>query len=187
MRSRAWEAVCALFLGAAMANAVCIWFTSSWVLGQTKPSSSWTGVRQGQLDGLPSLVLTLAEDSGTLRQFLSCCVLLGFVQRSPLPEGRVDLSAADSGYRDSEIAIEGRLVLNIISRDSGSPHIIAQEAHVLLRTHTRGDSLTFQVKRIDRSLTPMEFAVEQTNADRARIHCVNCGEDAPTVKITKLD
>ena len=51
---------------------------------------------------------TGAMNQRDLGQFLSCCVLLGFVQVSPLPEGRVDLSAADPGYSDSEIAIISR-------------------------------------------------------------------------------
>lgn len=66
--------------------------------------ANWLGVWQGQLDGLPSVVLTLAKDSGTL---------------------------------------EGTLVLNIITRDNGSPHIVAREVHVMLRTRTQGDTLAF--------------------------------------------
>ena len=79
---------------------------------QSSSPSDWIGVWQGELDGQPSVTLTLAEDSGTL---------------------------------------EGTLVLNIINRDNGSPRIVAHEAHVLLQTRTQGNSLTFQVKRIDRS------------------------------------
>lgn len=108
---------------------------------------NWLGVWQGQLDGLPCVVLTLAEDSGTL---------------------------------------EGTLFLNIITRDNGSPHIVAREAHVMLRTHTQRDTLTFQVKRIDRSAPPMDFTVQQTSQTTATMHCLNCG-DAPTIEITRLD
>ncbi|HEY2470224.1 MAG TPA: hypothetical protein VGI45_20670 [Terracidiphilus sp.] len=149
MRIRAWEAVCAFFLGAAMTNAICIWFTGT-VLAHAQDivASSWVGVWQGELDGVPSVVLTLAQDSGTL---------------------------------------EGTLVLNIITRENGGPHVIAHEAHVLLRTRTQGGSLTFQVKRIDASANPMEFTVNQTTADSAKIHCLNCGDHAPTVAITKID
>lgn len=109
--------------------------------------ANWLGVWQGQLDGLPSVVLTLAKDSGTL---------------------------------------EGTLVLNIITRDNGSPHIVAREVHVMLRPRTQGDTLAFQVKRIDPSAPPMDFTVLQTSQTTATIHCLNCG-DAPTVEITKLD
>ena len=149
MRIRAWEAVCAIFLGAATANALCIWFTSTTMaLAQAAAPSFWVGVWQGELNGLPSVVLTLAQDSGML---------------------------------------EGTLVLNIISRDGGAPHIIAHEAHVLLRTRAQGNSLTFQVKRMDRSAMPMEFTVEQTAPESAKIHCLNCEGDAPTVEITRMD
>jgi len=115
---------------------------------QSSSPSDWIGVWQGELDGQPSVTLTLAKDSGTL---------------------------------------EGTLVLNIINRDSRSPRIVAHEAHVLLQTRSQGDSITFQVKRIDRSAEPMEFTVERTAADAAKIHCLNCGDDAPTVEMTKLD
>jgi len=115
---------------------------------QSSSPSDWIGVWQGELDGQPSVTLTLAKDSGTL---------------------------------------EGTLVLNIISRDSRSPRIVAHEAHVLLQMRSQGDSITFQVKRIDRSAEPMEFTVERTAADAAKIHCLNCGDDAPTVEMTKLD
>lgn len=108
---------------------------------------NWIGVWQAQLDGLPSVVLTLAKDNGTL---------------------------------------EGTLVLSIITRDDGAPHIVAHEAHVLMRTRTQGDSLTFQVKRIDRSDDPMEFAIQQISPNSATIHCLNCG-GAPTVEMSKLD
>ena len=115
---------------------------------QSSRPSDWIGVWQGELDGQPSVTLTLAKDSGTL---------------------------------------EGTLVLNIINRDSRSPRIVAHEAHVLLQMRSQGDSITFQVKRIDRSAEPMEFTVERTAADAAKIHCLNCGDDAPTVEMTKLD
>jgi len=147
MRIRAWEAVCALFLGAAMANTACIGFTNL-VIVHAQSVSSWVGVWQGELDGVPSVVLTLARDGGKL---------------------------------------EGTLVLNMITREGGAPRIVAHEVHVLLRTRTQGDSLAFQVERIDRSAAPMDFTVQLTSETSARIHCLNCGDDAPTVEITRLD
>jgi hypothetical protein len=149
MRIRAWEAVCALFLGAAMANAVCTWFTATALAhAQTTAASSWVGVWQAQLDGLPSAVLTLAQDKGTL---------------------------------------EGTLVLSIISRDGGNPHVIAHEPHVLMHLQLIGSTLSFQLKRIDGSTDPMNFIVEQASDGNAKLHCLNCGDDAPIVEITKLD
>ena len=113
---------------------------------QSSTPSEWVGVWQGELDGQPSVVLTLAQDNGVL---------------------------------------EGTLVLNIISRDGGQPHIIAHEPHVLMQPHIDGARLTFRLKRIDNSTTPMEFNVELTSHDRAKIHCLNCGASAPVVEITK--
>jgi hypothetical protein len=149
MRIRAWEALCALFLGAVMANGICTRFTSTALAqAQTAAASPWVGVWQAQLDGLPSAVLTLAQDNGTL---------------------------------------EGTLVLSIISRDTGTPHVIAHEPHVLMNLQVNAATLSFQLKRIDGSSAPMNFNVEQTTDGKARMHCLNCGDDAPTVEIAKLD
>jgi hypothetical protein len=149
MKIRAWEAVCALFLGAAMTNAACTWFTTTALAhAQTDAASSWVGVWQAQLDGLPSAVLTLAQDKGTL---------------------------------------EGTLVLTIITHDGGNPHVIAHEPHVLMHLQFNNTTLSFQLKRIDGSSDPMNFTVEQTSDRNANLHCLNCGDDAPTVEITKLD
>ena len=115
---------------------------------QTSSPSNWVGVWHGELDGQPSVVLTLAQDNG---------------------------------------ALEGTLVLNIISRDSGQPHIVAHEPHTLVQPHIDGARLSFRLKRIDESTTPMNFNVELTSRDHASIHCLNCGDDAPTVEMTKQD
>jgi hypothetical protein len=48
-------------------------------------------------------------------------------------------------------------------------------------------ALTFQLTRIDGSSDPMIFLVEQTSNHGAKIHCLNCGEKAPTVEMTRLD
>jgi len=114
---------------------------------QSNSSSDWTGVWQGELNGQPSVVLTLAQDNGTL---------------------------------------EGTLVLNIISRDGGQPRIIAHEPHTLMQPRVEGVRLAFQLKRIDTSSNPMNFNVELTSPDHAKIHCLNCG-DAPVVEITRID
>ena len=148
MRIRVWESVCALFLGSVMAIAVCMSFNNTTVLAQAATASPWVGVWQGQLDGLPSVILTLATDDGTL---------------------------------------EGTLVLNGISREGGTPHVAVREVHVVLHPSVSGMTLSFDVKGLRRSLTTMNFTVEQTAADSAKIHCLNCGDDAPTVEITKLD
>jgi len=115
---------------------------------QSSNPSDWVGVWQGELDGQPSVVLTLARDNG---------------------------------------ALEGTLVLNIISRDGGQPHIIAHEPHTLMQLHLEGARLSFHLKRIDGSSRPMDFNVELTSHEHAKIHCLNCGDKAPNVEITKQD
>lgn len=149
MRIRAWESVCALFLGAAMANTVCIWFTDiALAHPRVTAASTRAGVWQGESQGAPGVVLTLAQESGTL---------------------------------------EGTLVLNFVRHNGGRLRAIAHEAHVLMRVRIQGGSLIFQVKRVDGAATPIEFTAEQTLAHRAKVHCLNCGNETPTVEIIKAD
>jgi hypothetical protein len=104
----------------------------------------WVGVWHGELDGQPSVALTLANDTGDLG---------------------------------------GTLVLNIISRDGGSAHVIASEPHTLIHPHVDGEELAFSVKRPDGEL--MKFAVALNPEGMTTIHCLNCGANAPVVVITK--
>lgn len=110
--------------------------------------SSWVGVWQGQLGGLPSVILTLGNDDGTL---------------------------------------QGTLVLNGISREGGSPQIAVHETHALLHPSLNGMTLSFAVKGLRRANATMNFTVELTSDTSAKIHCLNCGDNAPTVAITRLD
>ena len=118
------------------------------VAAQSSSSSNWVGVWQGELDGIPSIVLTLATDGGTL---------------------------------------QGTLVLNGINNEGGKPHIAVRETHALLHPTMSGKTLTFTVKGVRPSRTTMDFTVDQTSDTTAKIHCLNCGADAPIVDITKLD
>jgi len=130
------ETLCALIIAATTMAA------------QSSCPSDWSGVWQGELDGQPSIVLTLAQDNG---------------------------------------ALGGTLVFNIINRDGGQPRIIAHEPHTIMQPRLDDARFSFQLKRIDASASPMNFSVELTSADRAKIHCHNCGENAPTVEMTKQD
>jgi hypothetical protein len=111
-------------------------------------AAKFVGVWQGELDGLPSVILTLATDDGTL---------------------------------------QGTLVLNGINGEGGTPHIAVRETHALLHPTMSGKTLSFTVKGVRPSRTTMDFTVEQTSDTTAKIHCLNCGADAPIVDITKLD
>lgn len=146
MRIRAWETVCALIVGAAIGNAFCNCLGST-ALAQTTAVSSWVGIWQGELDGLPSVILTLGDDSGT---------------------------------------IEGTLVLNGINREGG-PHIAVHEVHALLHPTENGMTLSFSVNGLRGAGKTMNFTVEQKSGHTAQIHCLNCGDNAPVVEITKED
>ena len=115
---------------------------------QSNSNSGWVGVWQGELDGQPSVILTLAEDTGTLA---------------------------------------GTLVVNIINRQDGRARVVAGEPHVLVRPSLKGRTLSFQLKRLDAASPMMDFTVTLTAQDTAKIHCRNCGEDAPVVQMTKED
>jgi hypothetical protein len=115
---------------------------------QSSSPSNWVGVWQGELEGLPSVILTLATDDGSL---------------------------------------QGTLVLNGISGEGGTPHISVRETHVLLHPKLSGMALSFEVKGLRGSSRIMDFTVEQTSSSRAAIHCLNCGDNAPVVEITKAD
>jgi hypothetical protein len=132
-----------------MGGVVCVGMTIlCCASAQSNSDTGWVGVWQGELDGQPSVILTLAEDTGTL---------------------------------------EGTLVLNIISRKGGEPHIVAREPHVVVGPRTDGNRLTFQLKRLDASRPMMDFTATLTAQRSARIHCLNCGDDAPVVDMTKED
>ncbi len=47
--------------------------------------------------------------------------------------------------------------------------------------------LSFQLKRLDASSPLMDFTVTLTAPGSARIHCLNCGDDAPVVEMTRED
>lgn len=148
MGMRVWRALCTFFVSAATANAVCVWRINP-ALAQSNAPSSWVGVWQGELDGQPIVILTLAEDNGGL---------------------------------------EGTLVLNGISRDGGEPHIVVREVHALMQPHIDEKTLSFELKQVRESTSIKDFKVEFSDRDqRAKIHCLNCGENAPMVEITKQD
>lgn len=84
-------------------------------------------------------------------------------------------------------ALGGTFVLDIISDEGGQPHVIAAEPHVLLNPKVAGDLLTFQVKmrHQDGGSVVASFEVKRTAANKATIHCTDCGEDAPVVALVK--
>ena len=131
-----------------MQQTFCALLIATTLAAQSTSPSDWVGVWQGELDGIPSVVLTLAMDDGTL---------------------------------------QGTLVLNGINNDGGKPHIAVRETHVLLHPTLSGESLLFAIKGLRSSATTMNFSVQQTSSTSAKIHCLDCGENAPVVDVTKQD
>ena len=85
---------------------------------------------------------------------------------------------------DDNGALEGTLVLNIVVHDGGEAHIAAHETHALMHAKLTGNSLTFDVKQIDRSGRIVSFTADLTDQATATLHCTTCG-DAPVVEMTR--
>jgi hypothetical protein len=96
-----------------------------------------------------------------------------------LPTGTLTL-ATDTG------TLGGTVVLDMVSREGGTPHVIESEPHVLMNPHVDGNTLAFQVKmkKPDGSVVA-SFNVTLTSAGKANIHCVNCGANAPAVELVR--
>ena len=132
-----------------MQETLCVLLMAATTMAvQSSNPSGWVGVWQGELDGIPSIVLTLASDDGSL---------------------------------------QGTLVLNGINSNGGTPHIAVHETHTLLHPQLTEESLSFAIKGFRGTATTRNFTVERTSGASAKIHCLNCGPDAPIVEITKQD
>lgn len=97
-----------------------------------------------------------------------------------LPTGTLTL-AADTGQ------LGGTVVLDMVSREGGQPHVLASEPHVLMNPRVEGNRLSFQVRmqRPTGSIVISSFDVVHTAPDNLTIHCVSCGPDAPVVALVR--
>ena len=79
----------------------------------------------------------------------------------------------------------GTLVMNMVSREGGQPHVIAADAHVLVDPRVNGNTLTFRVKRFHGTDQTAQFSVVLTGDGKAKTRCLTCGADAPVVELVK--
>jgi hypothetical protein len=81
----------------------------------------------------------------------------------------------------------GTMVLDMVSDEGGTPHVIASDPHVLINPHVDGGTLSFHVKmqKPDGSVVTRDFTVALASPGNANFHCVNCGADAPVVHLVK--
>jgi hypothetical protein len=77
----------------------------------------------------------------------------------------------------------GTLVLNVVEKEDGQARVTAIEPHVLVHPRLDGNLLSFGVRKPDGDL--FNFTVTLTREGKARIHCTDCGADAPVVDMTK--
>lgn len=97
-----------------------------------------------------------------------------------MPTGTMTL-AADTG------TLGGTLVLDIIQDKDGGPHVVEQEAHVLVHPQVDGRRLSFDVRmqKRDGSVKVASFVVQLNSDGKASLHCANCGSDAPVVDMAR--
>jgi hypothetical protein len=113
----------------------------------TAGHTRWIGVWQGQLDGQPGVILTLADDGGELA---------------------------------------GTIVLNGVSREGGSPHVVVSEPHVLVHPHLDADTFSFQLIRT-RDSRELHMTVTLASDEKALLHCADCGPDIPVIELVKAE
>jgi hypothetical protein len=97
-----------------------------------------------------------------------------------LPTSTLTL-AADTGE------LSGTVVLDMVSDEGGTPHVIASEPHLLMNPRVDGDTLSFRV-RMQKPGGPVvtrDFTVTLVSPGNANFHCLNCGAEAPVVRLLK--
>ncbi len=78
--------------------------------------------------------------------------------------------------------IGGTVVFNAINGDSHK--ILFIEPHTLLHPKLEGDTLTFQIK-FGGDRTGLARVTVVFNADKAQLHCLDCGPGSPTTELTR--
>lgn len=79
----------------------------------------------------------------------------------------------------------GTVVLNMVSKQGGTAHVIGSVSHVLLHPELQGNVLTFEVKQA-RDGRVMRFSVTRTADGKAQIHCLSCGPGGPVAPLEKV-
>ncbi len=80
----------------------------------------------------------------------------------------------------------GTLVLNMIMNDGGRPHVACSEPHVLINPRMEGNALFFSVKRDKGPEARSNFTVTLAPGGRVRMHCTNCGKNAPIADMERV-
>jgi|CZKL01.1.fsa_nt_gi hypothetical protein len=107
---------------------------------------AWVGVWNGELDGQPSVKLTLGDDTGELG---------------------------------------GTVVFNLIKKENGKARIAGSDTHVLMHPQLAGDTLTFQVIR-NSDLRQLEMKVQLETSGKAKLQCLNCGENPAVAELVRV-
>lgn len=81
--------------------------------------------------------------------------------------------------------LEGTIVLNLVSREGGTPQVIGSDPHVLMRPHVEGNTLSFRVKRASDS-QELRMEVKFDDGRKVELRCLNCGPDSPTTELLRI-
>ena len=90
----------------------------------------------------------------------------------------VTLTLAEDGGQ-----LAGTIVFYVVSRDGGTAHVIGSSVH-WVHPHIDGNTLSFQVKRKS-DAKQLDMAVMLMDGEKARLQCVNCGNDSSTAVMVK--
>ncbi len=89
------------------------------------------------------------------------------------------LTLADDGGE-----LGGTVVMNMVSREGGEPHVIESEPHLMGHPTLAGDALTFNVTRT-RDGRELDLKMTLTEGGKAQLQCLNCGADTPATELQK--
>jgi hypothetical protein len=78
----------------------------------------------------------------------------------------------------------GTVVLNAVSRESGTPQVISSMVQMVMHPSVEGNTLSFDINRpSDAKLLKMAVTLEGN--DKMKMVCVTCGDDRATAELVK--
>jgi hypothetical protein len=78
----------------------------------------------------------------------------------------------------------GTVVFNVIRKENGQARVVGSSTHVLMHPKLEGNTLSFEVVR-QSDLRELQMTVKLESEGKAKLQCLNCGEDAPVAEIVR--
>jgi hypothetical protein len=126
--------------------------------------------------------------SSSLALLLACAARAQSTNRTPwvgVWQGELEgQPAVTLTLAEDNSELGGTIVLNMVSREGGTPHVIGSTVHMVLHPIVEGNNLSFDVKRpSDAKLLKMAVVLEENG--KMKLECVNCGPDHATTELVK--